>query len=328
MLEIFVYRKKEKTLEKILSVNDLPQLLKDSNNLIWIDMEEPNKEEEKILSEVFNFHPLTIEDAIETRNYPKVEAFSDYLFFIFHGIKNETNSYNFVTKELDGYLGRNFLVTYHHEKFRSIEEVKKQIGCPIFQKGVDYLLHQILDRMIDSYIPVIEDFEKTISYLEYRILSMQSTNKEILEEIMKLKRSIARLIRIGSKQERVLYRISHGEFLLIDESNLPFYRDVYDHLLRVVVLAENYRDLVNGLLNIHFNVLASKTNEAIKLMTVISTIMLPLSLIAGIYGMNFEYMPELKVKYAYFVVLAVMFLIAMLLILYFWWKGWIFEKKD
>jgi magnesium transporter len=135
---------------------------------------------------------------------------------------------------------------------------------------------------------------------------------------MDLKRSVAKLIRIGSKQERVLYRISHGEFPLIDESNLPFYRDVYDHLLRVVVLAENYRGLVNGLLDIHFNILTSKTNEAIKFTTVISTIMLPLSVIAGIYGMNFEYMPELSMKYDYFVTLGVMFLVAILLILYFW----------
>ena len=135
---------------------------------------------------------------------------------------------------------------------------------------------------------------------------------------MDLKRSVAKLIRIGSKQERVLYRISHGEFPLIDESNLPFYRDVYDHLLRVVVLAENYRGLVNGLLDIHFNILTSKTNEAIKFTTVISTIMLPLSVIAGIYGMNFEYMPELRMKYDYFVTLGVMFLVSILLILYFW----------
>ncbi|GIU81947.1 MAG: magnesium and cobalt transport protein CorA [Acidobacteria bacterium] len=330
MLEIFVYKKKEKELKKGFSKEDLPHLLRDENNLVWIDMENPSKEEEKILSEVFCFHPLTIEDAVEMRNHPKIEVFQDYLFFIFHGVKNETNSHNFVTKELDGYLGRNFLVTYHREKFRSIDAIKQQLETSsfIFQRGIDYVLHQILDRMIDFYIPVVEDFDKAISYLEHRILKMKKTNRGILEEIMDLKRSVARLIRIGSKQERVLYRISHGEFPFIDESNLPFYRDVYDHLLRVVVLAENYRDLVNGLLDIHFNTLASKTNEAIKFMTVISTIMLPLSVIAGIYGMNFEYMPELKMKYGYFVTLGVMFLVAISLVVYFWRKGWIFESKD
>lgn len=329
-MEIFVYNRKEKKLTKNHKPSNLASFLSCQENLIWVDMENPTEEDTKALSDVFNFHPLAIEDAIETRNHPKIEDFGDYLFFIVHGVKNETSSHNFVTKELDGFLGKNFLVTYHKEKSRSIETVKKQIenSSNPFQKGIDYLLHQILDQMIDSYVPVIEDFERTINQIEDKILKTEIPEKKTLEEIMEVKRSIARLIRISSKQEKVLYRLSHGEFSFIQKSNLPFYRDVYDHLLRVVILAENYRELVNNLLSIHFNVVTTKTNEAIKIMTIISTIMLPLSVIAGIYGMNFENMPELKMEYGYFITLGVMLLVATSLLLYFWRKGWIFRSKE
>ncbi|MCS6874471.1 MAG: magnesium/cobalt transporter CorA [Pyrinomonadaceae bacterium] len=328
-MEIFAYNKKEKKLLSDCTLKNLPELLSSQDNLIWVDMESPTPEEEKILSEVFNFHPLAIEDAIETRNHPKIESFEDYLFFIVHGIKSETSPLNFVTKELDGFLGKNFLVTYHKEKSRSIDKVKHQVrnSSNPFKKGLDYLLHQILDQIVDSYIPVIEDFERTINNIEDRILKAEIPDEDILEEIMKVKRNIARLIRIGSKQEKLLYRLSHGDFPLIQKSNLPFYRDVYDHLLRVVVLAENYRDLVNNLFSLHFNAVTVKTNEAIKIMTVISTIMLPLSVIAGIYGMNFENMPELKTEYGYFVTLGFMFLVGVSLLTYFWRKGWILRSK-
>jgi magnesium transporter len=329
-MEIFVYRNGADAIEEGFSAADLPALLADKNNLLWVDMEEPTVEDEKILSEIFHFHPLTIEDARETRNHPKVEPFTDYIFFIVHGIKNETDSHNFVTKELDGYLGKNYMVTFHHEKFRSIDSVKRQIRDHphAFQRGIDYLLHQILDQIIDLYIPVVEDFDEVIDELEERIFRLKRGSNEILEEIMDLKRSVARLIRISSKQLNVIYRLSHGEFRQIDESHLPFYRDVYDHLLRVSLLAENYRDLVNGLLDIHFSVVANKTNDIIKFLTIFSAIVLPLSLIAGIYGMNFENMPELKTPFGYYMTLGVMLLVALGLLFYFWRKGWIFERND
>lgn len=329
-MEIFIYRKNADAIEESSSAADLPALLADKDVLVWVDIEAPTAEDDKILSEIFRFHRLTIEDARETRNHPKVEQFPEYLFFIVHGVKNETNSHNFVTKELDGYLGKNYLVTYHHEQFRSTEAVKRQIRRhpKAFERGIDYVLHQILDQLIDLYIPVVEDFDEAINELEERIFRLKRGSNVILEEIMDLKRSVARLIRISSKQSNVLYRLSHGEFQQIEESHLPFYRDVYDHLLRVSLLAENYRDLVNGLLDIHFSVVANKTNDIIKFLTIFSAVILPLSLIAGIYGMNFENMPELRTPHGYFITLATMAVVALGLLFYFWRKGWIFEKND
>jgi magnesium transporter len=328
-IEIFVYRAGSNYIDEGFAVKDLPELLADETNVIWVDMQSPTAADDQILADVFNFHPLTVEDARETRNQPKVEGFADYLFFIVHGVTNKTHSFNFDTKELDGYLGKNFVVTYHHEQFRSIEKVKRQLRANSFacHRGAAYLLQQILDQLVDLYMPVVDDFDSSISELEERVFALNRPSNQILSEIMGLKRSVARLRRISAKQLQVLYRFSHGEFPLIDDSTLPFYRDVHDHLLRIVDLSESYRDLVGGLSDIHLSVIANKTNEVMKVLAVFSAIMLPLSLIAGIYGMNFDNIPELHNRNGYYVALGLMVSIAVGLLIYFWRKGWIFESK-
>jgi magnesium transporter len=329
-MEIFVYQKGADFVEENFPIEKLPEFLKNPDNLVWVDLEAPSKEDEMVLADVFHFHPLSIEDAVMTRNLPKVEAFPEYLFFIVHGIKSETNPANFVTKELDGYLGKNFVVTYHHENFRSIDKVKQQIRSSafVFGRGADYLLHQILDELVDLYLPLVDDFDNAINGIEERIFRTKKANDAILEEILDLKRSVARLRRITSRQLNVLYRISRGEFPLIEEAHLPFYRDVHDHLLRVSDLAESYRDLIGGLLDIQFSVVSNRTNEVVKVLTIFSAIILPLSLIAGIYGMNFENMPELRTKNGYYFTLGFMLIVTIGLLFYFWRKGWIFEKDD
>lgn len=333
-MEIFVYRKGEKILKEGFTAEELPELLADKNNLIWVDLlgETPAQIEEAkhLLLNIFKFHYLTIEDCIETRNQPKIEAFPDYLYFILHGVKpGETNSTNFVTKELDAYLGDNYVVTFHIERFASIKKVKQQIRTSPFacQRGAAYLLHQILDHIVDLYMPIVDDFDYKINDIEDRIFSMKNSGNAILEEITGLRRSVARLKRISSRQLDVLYRISNGEFPQISENIVPFYRDVYDHLLRISDLSESYKELVSGLFQIHFSITADKTNEVIKFLTIFSAIILPLSLIAGIYGMNFENMPELKTRYGYFLTLGAMAVVTIVLLIYFKHKGWIFRRE-
>jgi magnesium transporter len=334
-MEILVYREGSDTIEEGFTADDLPQLLADKKNVVWVDLlAETNEQQEfsrRILLDVFHFHPLTVEDCIETRNQPKIEAFPTYLYFIVHGVRpEETSTANFVTKELDGYLGDNFVVTFHIDRFRSIKAVKQQIRNSPFacQRGAAYLLHQILDQLVDLYMPMVDDFDQAINDLEDRVFDMKKAGNTILEDIMDLRRSVARLRRISARQLDVLYRISRGEFPQIPVNILPFFRDVHDHLQRISDLAENYRDLVGSLFDIHFSVIATKTNEVMKTLAVVSAIILPLSLIAGIYGMNFEYMPELKTRNGYFLVIGVMAVLTLVLLVYFWRRGWIFQKDD
>jgi magnesium transporter len=334
-MEVFVYRKGAEKVEEGFSRDDLPGLLADATNLVWVDLcGETEKDVElakDVLGNIFKFHYLTIEDCLETRNQPKIEGFPDYLYFIVHGVKpDETTSTNFVTKELDGYLGKNFVITFHVERFKSIKDVKAQVRTSTFacSRGPAYLLHQVLDRIVDLYMPVVDDFDNSISDLEERVFGMKKSSNMILGEIMDLRRSVARLKRISSRQLEVLYRMSHGEFSQIPEQTLPFFRDVHDHLLRISDLAESYRDLVGGLFEIHFAVVANKTNDVMKTLAVLSAIILPLSLIAGIYGMNFENMPELHSANGYWITLGAMAVITIVLLFYFWRRGWILQKDE
>ena len=334
-MEIFVYRKGAESVEEGFTRDELPDLLADQNNVVWVDLmgesAEQVEEAKDVLLNIFAFHRLTIEDCIETRNQPKVEAFTKYLYFIVHGIKpGETGPSNFATKELDGYLGSNFVVTFHVQRFRSIKTVKQQIRSSTFicERGAAYLLHHILDELIDLYMPIVDDFDNAINDLEERVFDMRRSTNAILGEIMALRRSVARLRRISARQLDVLYRLSHGEFPIIPEQLLPFYRDVHDHLVRITDLAEGYRDLVSGLFDIHFAVVANRANDVMKTLAVVSAIILPLSLIAGIYGMNFENMPELKSPSGYFITLCIMAVMTILLLIYFWKLGWIFQPSD
>ena len=332
--EIFVYHQGATHIEEGFAIEEVPALLADPGNVVWVDIRGEHPDDvpaiKDLLLNVFKFHYLTVEDCLETRNQPKIEAFPDYLYLIVHGVKpDETSATNFVTKELDGFLGRNYVVTFHFERFQSIKNVKQQLRTSPFacQRGAAYLLHQILDQVVDYYMPVVDDFDEAINGLEARVLNLRKSNSKILEEIMDLRRSVARLKRISHRQLEVLYRLSHGEFTLIRENVLPFFRDVHDHLMRISDLAEGYRDLVGGLFEIHFAVIGNRTNDVMKTLAVISAIILPLTLIAGIYGMNFENMPELHSQYGYALTLLTMLLITIVLLIYFWRRGWI-SKED
>ncbi len=324
-MEIFVYREGAEKVETNFTAEQLPELLKDQKAVIWIDMEAPTEIEENILRDTFLFHPLTIEDCRETRNYPKVEEFPGYLYFIIHGVRADTSPDHFNTIELDAFLGPNYVITYHHDMFRSINNVKKLLSTsPVAcQRGAAFLLHQIFDQIVDFYTPVLDDFDERIAKLEDDIFTLRRPNQAILEEIMDLKRGVLRLRRISARQLEVILRTSRGEFSLIPAAMLPFYRDAHDHIIRITDLAESYRDLISGALDAYMSVVGNRMNEIMKVLTIFSAIMLPLTFIAGVYGMNFENMPELSTRFGYFVVLMIMVVVAIGMLLFFWMRGWL-----
>jgi magnesium transporter len=292
-------------------------------------MDNPPVEEDKVLIEVFGLHPLVVEDCRAERHHPKIEEFPEYLYFIMHGVRADTSAQRFNTIELDGVLGPNYVITYHVDTFRSINIVKQRVrNTPIScQRGPSFLLHQILDQIVDFYAPVLDDFDERISALEDRIFTLTRPDNSILEEIMSLKRSVLRLRRISSKQLDILYRMSHGQYALINTEALPFFRDIYDHLVRVTDLAESYRDLISGALDAYLSVISNRMNEIMKVLTIFSAVMLPLTFIAGVYGMNFDNLPELHWEYSYFVVLGIMLVVAVGMLGFFWRRGWIGEPK-
>lgn len=328
-MEILVYRQGEERVQEGITVDQLPALLKDPSVVIWVDMESPTVEDERILLDVFKFHPLTVEDCHENRHYPKIEEFPGYLYFIVHGVRADTSPDRFNTIEMDGFLGKNYVITYHHDTFRSINNVKQLLRTsPILcRRGPAFLCHQILDQIVDYYSPVLDDFDERIDRLEEEIFNLKQPNNQILARITELKRGVLRMRRISVKQMDVILRMSRGEFSdLIPEDMRPFYRDVHDHLTRVVDLAETYRDLVNGSLEAYLSVVSNRMNEIMKVLTIFSAIMLPLTFIAGVYGMNFDNMPELHSRYGYFATLAIMIIVAVGMLFFFWRRGWLWNR--
>jgi magnesium transporter len=278
-MDIFVYREGSGHVEEGFTVDQLPELLKDEQAVFWVDMESPAEADDHVLLDIFKFHPLTVEDCRLNRHHPKVEEFPDYIYFIVHAVRTDGSSDRFNTIELDGFLGRNYVVTYHHESFPSIVKVKQAVrSSPVScQRGSAFLLHQIIDGIVDDYLPVMDDFDERINVLEDDIFA----------------------------------------------AVLPFYRDIYDHLVRVSDLAESYRDLISGSLEAYLSVVSNRLNEIMKVLTIFSAVMLPLTFIAGVYGMNFENMPELHSRYGYYGAWGIMILVAVVMLSLFWWRGWI-----
>lgn len=325
-MEILVYRHGDERVHEGFTADQLPELLKDSSIVIWVDMESPTEKDEQVLLDVFKFHPLTVEDCRENRHYPKIEEFPGYLYFIVHGVRADTSPDRFNTIEMDGFLGHNYVITYHHDTFRSINNVKQLLRTsPILcRRGPAFLCHQILDQIVDYYSPVLDDFDERIDRLEEEIFTLKQPNNQILSQIMELKRSVLRMRRISVKQMDVILRMSRGEFPdLIPEDMRPFYRDVHDHLTRVVDLAESYRDLISGSLEAYLSVVSNRLNEIMKVLTIFSAIMLPLTFIAGVYGMNFDNMPELHSRYGYFATIVIMIVVALAMLFFFWRRGWL-----
>src|SRR5262245_104943 len=328
-MDIFVYREGSEAIKEGFKVDQLPDLLRDQAAIFWVDIEAPTDADDRLLLDVFKFHPLTIEDCRANRHHPKVEEFPDYLYFIVHAIRTDSSPDRFNTVELDGFLGPNYVVTYHHENFASVDKVKQSIRVsPVTcQRGAAFILHHVIDSIVDEYLPVMDDFDERINGLEDNIFSLRRPNNEILEEILALKRSLLRVKRISSKQLEVLYRMSHGQFRLISGPVLPFFRDIFDHLVRVTDLAESYRDLISGSLEAYLSVVSNRLNEIMKVLTIFSAIMLPLTFIAGVYGMNFDNMPEIHSRYGYFATWGIMIVIAVGMLYLFWRRGWIGRRK-
>jgi magnesium transporter len=324
-MDIFVYRDGADKVEEGFTVEQIPDLLNDEQLVFWVDMEAPTEADDAVLLNVFHFHPLTVEDCRANRHHPKVDEFPDYIYFIVHAVRTDSSADRFNTVELDGFLGRNYVLTYHHETFPSIDKVKQSVrASPVTcQRGAAFLLHHVIDSIVDDYLPVMDDFDERINDLEDNIFTLRRPNDQILEEILGLKRSVLRLRRISAKQLEVLYRMSHGQFQLISGPVLPFYRDIYDHLVRVTDLAESYRDLISGSLEAYLSVVSNRLNEIMKVLTIFSAVMLPLTFIAGVYGMNFENMPELHSRYGYYAVWGIMIAVAVGMLLFFWRRGWI-----
>ncbi len=269
--------------------SELKAVLRDKNGLLWVDWLTAAPEEcEPILRDVFGFHPLAIDDALHEAHVPKIDDWGDYLYIALHGICFKRDWDQLDTYELDIFLGHNYLVTHH---FDPIPAIDRMWGACMrreerhMRSGPDHLLYEITDALIADYMQVVDELDEAIDVLEDEVFGTPTS--KTLERIFALKRAVLHLRRILSPQREVLNKLARDDYKVIDAKDRIYFRDVYDHLVRLYDLNESLRDLVSGALDTYLSVTSNKINEIMKTLTIVTVLFMPISFMAGFWGMNF-----------------------------------------
>ncbi len=311
----------------------LPALLADPDTVVWVDLLDPGEPERKLLEDVFKLHPTSIEDMLADAQTPKFERFDDYIYVVWHAlVPGWERSSEFTLCDLDVMIGRNYLLTSHNDALPSIEQTFAKAGADAatLRAGPASCAATIAEILTARFLPLNERLDRDIDALETAII--RDSGPHLLQVIFDIKDNVQRLRRVGVHQREVLNRLSRGsdrDLDIVPETARPFFRDAYDNFVRVVDAAEGFKETVNSTMDAYLSMQGHKLNEIMKVLTLISTIMLPLTFIAGVYGMNFDpgasdmNMPELHWRYGYVACLTVMGVTAVIFIWYFRRKRWL-----
>jgi len=290
--------------------------------VIWLDLEGPGPDELKLLEGVFGFHKLNIEDAMNVRHRPKVEEYPGYTFMVMHAIV--PNSPNHMgTTAFALFFGRNFVVTVHGSRLPFLDDVVARCkqNSILMERGVDFLVYTLADGLVDDYFPMLDRIEGQFARLEEE-LYYRPDNRTV-NRIFKLRRELLELRKVLGPQRDMFNILLRLDFPFTTNETRVYFMDVYDHILRIVDLVETYRELVGGSLEVYLTAVSNRVNEVVKTLTVVATVVLPATVITGIYGMNFAFMPELRLRYGYFWALGVMAVSTVSMLIYFRRKKWI-----
>jgi len=253
---------------------------------VWVDLAAPSIPEGLILSDTFNFHRLSVEDALSARQYPKVEAYDGYLYVILHGIESRVADHGFATHDVDFFIGPNYLVTVHDGDSRSIIDLREHAtrNPKILGEGPVALFHRIVDAMVDHYRPELDKLEDRLDALEEKIF--ETGEPRLVRQILDEKRQVASLRRIVTPQRDVLARLARRDFVDVSTELSFRFRDVYDHLVRISDDALMFQDRITGMLDAHLSNVSFRLNEVMKVLTLVTVLFMPPTLVAGIWGMN------------------------------------------
>ena len=324
MYEAFFYHP-ERGLKTELTPEEIAQAVSDQNSLLWLDILDIDDSVIDLLTNIFNVHPLTIEDFIMPNSRPKAEKFKDYMFLIMFALQGQNNGNHGKVKamELDCCLGKNFLITYHSDPINPLTASKDRIRkqSPIIMQGGDMLLYSILDACVDSYFPAINDFDNLVDEMSDELF--KNPDQQTLRKIYTLKNDVMNLKRTIGPQADVISLMARGDFEFILPGNLMYFRNVYDNLVRLNDVVGTSRDVITGAMEAYVSIVSNRLNEIMKTLTIMTTIMMPLTLVASIYGMNFKHMPELNSRLGYPIVIAIMVTITATMLLYFKRRRWI-----
>jgi len=319
--------------EETIEEHDSPNLedirdLKDTGRRLWVDVQ--GLGDEKLLrglAELFAMHPLALEDVVNVPIRPKTESYDRQLLVITQRPRS-TEDLELSVRQVSVVIGRDYLLTFQEGKEDALEPVRKRLEVQnslMRKSSTDYLGYAVLDTIVDAYYPVVESMGTRLEELEERVLA--EATPETLRELNSIKGQLLALRRAITPQREAVNKLIRDENELVSQTVRTYLRDTYDHVVQTTEAVENARELVNGLVNTYLTVISNRMNEVMKTLTIVASIFVPLTFLAGIYGMNFENMPELQKQWAYPSLLVLMALTAGGMVLYFWRKGWIGRRS-
>jgi magnesium transporter len=298
---------------------------KDKPTVTWINID--GLHEVSVIEKFginFGLHPLVLEDIVHTEQRPKMEDFENYIFVITKMLSYDEEGNQIKEEQFSLVLGQNYIITFQEgvgDVFELVRDrLRKGIGG-IRKRPADYLAYALIDVVVDHYFIVLEKLGERVESLEEELITNPSP--ETPQTIHHIKRELIFLRKSVWPLRELIANLERGELSLVDENTTVFLRDVYDHTIQVIDMVEMLRDMVSGMLDVYLSSVSNKMNEVMKVLTIIATIFIPLTFIAGIYGMNFEFMPELKWHWAYPIVWAVIIAIGITMLLYFKRKRWL-----
>jgi len=309
--------KEAKSIEECFPFRDTP-------TVTWINIDGIHDVEiiEKLGSR-FGLHPLLMEDIVNTEKRPKMEDFGAYIFIVLRMLFRQDNSGEIEGEQVSLILGSNFVISFQEREGDVFEPVRDRIRKAkgrIRKAGSDYLAYTLLDAIVDNYFVVLENAGETIEDTEEQLTIDPSP--ATLQDIRKLKKEMIFLRKSVWPLRELVSGLERCESPLIHEATGAYLRDVYDHTIEIIDTVESYRDTISGMLDIYLSSISNKLNEVMKVLTIFASIFIPLTFVAGVYGMNFEFMPELTWHWSYFVLLTVMALIGITMVFYFKRKRW------
>ena len=326
MIKALLSRPGQRPVE-VTSEEEIAAFHREGQGCLWVDLEAPTDAERGILDRVFHFHKLAIENCLAQSNHPRIDDYGDYFYLVVHGVTHTgagtlQGEPRVRLHEVDVFLGERFLVTYHATANVAIEAVKKKCAevDRLLARGPDRVLAEILDQVAEGYMDVMEGLDLEIDTLEDRLF--RHASKPALREIFSLKKDILHLRRVVNPQREVLNRLARAEHKAVSKEETVYFRDVYDHIYRVAEMLESFRDVLSSSLEVYLTVVANRTNEVVKVLTVFSIILMSASFLAGLYGMN-VHLPGAQSKASFYVLLGMMATFSVVLLIFFRKRRWI-----
>jgi magnesium transporter len=316
----------------VASVDELRDAFSD-DEVTWVDVQGfGDRSVMEQIGSLFNLHPLLLEDVVNVPQRPKTEAYDDQLLIVVRMVSmdqpEESGEPAINTEQVSLVVAKNYVITFQERHGDVLDPVRKRLGANkgiIRQRGADYLAYAIADTIIDGYYPVLESVGNRLETLESDVI--ENPSPRVLGELNRMKNQLINLRRAIWPQREAINALVRGDHHLIGDDVAVYLRDTYDHCIQTSEVAEMYREMVTGMMNTYLSSVANRTNEVMKVLTVMASIFIPLTFMAGIYGMNFEHMPELKFRYGYAVLWAAMLATGGSMIAFFYRKGWLGDRS-